>query len=212
MIYIKRSIYSLALMDAVVDAVDRRAEQLHTSRSNLVNQILAEYLQCETPEMRIQGILNEMQSQLERHAHLTERFRMLEQSSSRMLALQSDVPYPYRPTAQYTVEIFRIRKNGEDGRLRVQIRTRNQNLLQTLDQFFRIWILWERTYLPGERSYYLDAGRFERSLHAPETGAFGEMVTEYVRCLDACLKAYLQEESGLEQWFIENVAAKLQQI
>ena len=40
----KRNAYSLILMDDVVAAVDRLAAQQGTSRSNLINQILAEHV------------------------------------------------------------------------------------------------------------------------------------------------------------------------
>ena len=40
----KRSVYSLVLMDDVIKAVDEQAYRLGTSRSNLINQILAERL------------------------------------------------------------------------------------------------------------------------------------------------------------------------
>ena len=39
-------------MDDVIRAVDEQAYRLGTSRSNLINQILAEHLSCVTPEMR----------------------------------------------------------------------------------------------------------------------------------------------------------------
>ena len=42
----KRNAYSLILMDDVVAAVDRLAAQQGTSRSNLINQILAEHVCC----------------------------------------------------------------------------------------------------------------------------------------------------------------------
>ena len=38
----KKSVYSLVLMDDVVDAIDKLAYSMNTSRSNLINQILAE--------------------------------------------------------------------------------------------------------------------------------------------------------------------------
>ena len=44
-----RSIYSLLLMDDVVQAVDQLAYAQNTSRSNMINQILAEYLSVKTP-------------------------------------------------------------------------------------------------------------------------------------------------------------------
>ena len=46
----KKSVYSLVLMDDIVEAVDRVAYSQNTSRSNLINQILAEYLSLMTPE------------------------------------------------------------------------------------------------------------------------------------------------------------------
>lgn len=48
-----KSVYSLVLMDDIVAAVDRLAYQQGTSRSNMVNRILAEYVQMDTPENRI---------------------------------------------------------------------------------------------------------------------------------------------------------------
>ena len=36
----KKSVYSLVLMDDVVNAIDDMAYQMNTSRSNLINQIL----------------------------------------------------------------------------------------------------------------------------------------------------------------------------
>ena len=56
----KRSVYSLVLMDDVIKAVDEQAYRLGTSRSNLINQILAERLSCVTPEMRMREIFDSM--------------------------------------------------------------------------------------------------------------------------------------------------------
>lgn len=53
----KRSTYSLILMDDVVAAIDRLAAQQGTSRSNLINQILAEHVSCVTPEQQMRQIL-----------------------------------------------------------------------------------------------------------------------------------------------------------
>ena len=39
-----KSVYSLVLMDNVVSEVDKMAYEMGTSRSNLINQILAEYV------------------------------------------------------------------------------------------------------------------------------------------------------------------------
>ena len=58
----KKSVYSLVLMDDVIKAVDRQAYLLGTSRSNLINQILAEHLSCVTPEMRMKETFETVQN------------------------------------------------------------------------------------------------------------------------------------------------------
>ena len=54
----KKSVYSLVLMDDVVEAIDRMAYSMNTSRSNLINQILAERVSYVTPEMRMRDIFS----------------------------------------------------------------------------------------------------------------------------------------------------------
>lgn len=44
LILLKKTLYSLMLSDEVVREADRLAHQMGTNRSNLINQILAEYL------------------------------------------------------------------------------------------------------------------------------------------------------------------------
>lgn len=53
---LSKSVYSVVLMDDVVDAVDRLAYEAGTNRSNMINRILAEYVQLATPEQRMQDI------------------------------------------------------------------------------------------------------------------------------------------------------------
>lgn len=182
-----KSIYSLVLADDVVEAVDRMAYQLHTSRSNLINQILAERLSCVTPEMRMQTVFSRMEQ-------LMSSFRILEQTSAHMLSLQSQLDYKYKPTVQYFVELYRIPKDGEDGRLRVQLRTQNQTLIAVLDNFFRLWASLEEHYLPAAAGtvYRIAPGRLERSIRNPgvEEDVLGELIGRYVRTFDKYLKAY----------------------
>lgn len=46
----KKNMYSLMLAEKVVQAIDRLASEKGTNRSNLINQILAEYVSLTTPE------------------------------------------------------------------------------------------------------------------------------------------------------------------
>ena len=63
-----RSVYSLVLMDDVIHRIDELAYAMHTSRSNLINQILAEKLQMVTPEMRYQDIFQYLEQSIQRHS------------------------------------------------------------------------------------------------------------------------------------------------
>ena len=71
----KRSTYSLILMDDVVAAIDRLAAQQGTSRSNLINQILAEHVSCVTPEQQMRQIFACLTQQM------NSAFRIQEQGS-----------------------------------------------------------------------------------------------------------------------------------
>jgi predicted transcriptional regulator len=184
----KKSIYSLVLMDEVVEAVDRMAYSMHTSRSNLINQILAEHLSCVTPEMRMQSVFSGMEERTLR------QFRVLEQTSARMLALQSQLDYKYKPTVQYSVELYRTVQNGKAGKIRVQLRTQSQSLLAVLEQFFRFWVQLEKCYAPQTAGtvYRLLPARLERSICNPGVTdeAFGALIGKYIRRFDRYLKAY----------------------
>ena len=66
----QKSVYSLVLMDDVVAAVDRLAYREGTSRSNMINRILAEYTQLSTPEQRMQDIFSAISAVLDSQSAL----------------------------------------------------------------------------------------------------------------------------------------------
>ena len=61
MIQMGKSVYSLVLMDEVVDAIDQMAYRNNTSRSNLINQILAEHVSLATPEKRMKDVFTSLE-------------------------------------------------------------------------------------------------------------------------------------------------------
>ena len=198
----KKSIYSLVLSDEIVQKVDELSYQKRTSRSNIINQILAEHFSCITPEMRMQTIFSGMET-------LMQQFRILEQSSAHILAMQSQLNYKYKPTVQYSVELYKTPQNNQAGKLRIQLRTQNQALLLSLEQFFKLWILLEQHYLHTDAEYQLSAGRLERSLRNPDAPEeeFGGLLGDYVRRFDRYLKAWFSGTSPqeLETAFREEV-------
>ena len=96
----ERNVYSLVLLDEVVDAVDRAACEQNTSRSGLINRILAEYLSCPIPEMRIGSILDCMEKTLAGAEGLLVR----PQPGGSTLTIRSVLRYRYRPTVRYVLE------------------------------------------------------------------------------------------------------------
>ena len=83
----KKSVYSLVLMDSVVKAVDEQAYRLGTSRSNLINQILAEHLCCVTPEMRMREIFDSVTEMI------SENFQIQQQGSASLMTLKTALAY-----------------------------------------------------------------------------------------------------------------------
>ena len=195
-----KSMYSLMLMDSLVEKVDQLAYEKGTNRSNLINQILAEYLSETTPEMRMSEIFDRVAGAFQKSAV----FQITEMPKDAMLSIKSSLRYKYRPTMRYAVELYR---QGGDcfGELRVVFRTKSPELLRDLRWFFSLWVALEKKYLTpvlGENSirYVLEDGRFRRTLLLPEkdsqrtSEALGTAITDYIRMFDDCLKFAVGEQ------------------
>lgn len=57
-----KSVYSLVLSDEIVRAIDSLAYRMNTSRSALIDRILAEKLSMQTPEIRMRNIMENISS------------------------------------------------------------------------------------------------------------------------------------------------------
>lgn len=195
-----KNIYSLVLSDEVIEKADQLAYEMHTSRSNLINQILAEHLSCMTPEMRMQMIFSGMETLM------VHPFRMLEQTSANIFALQSRLDYKYKPTILYSVELYP--EQNYIGKLKIRLRTQNQNLISALDAFFRFWISLEQNYIPEiQAEYQIASGKLERSIShtGMDEETLGRLISNYVQRFDSYLKAWFAGESAqdLENRFFQ---------
>ncbi len=184
----KKSVYSLVLMDDVVAQVDRLAYSMHTNRSNMINQILAEYCSMMTPEKRMQSTLNQLERLLGQVG-----FQALAEPSGTMLMVRSALNYKYNPSVRYRVELFRS-VEPEFGQLQVQLRTQNQELIYYVNEFMVLWAKLEQTYLSHPRSKVKN-GRFLRNLRynpnfEKKEEAIGEAISDYVNHFDKGLKIY----------------------
>lgn len=186
----KKSVYSLVLMDDVIRAVDQYAYKLGTSRSNLINQILAEHLSCVTPEMRMKNIFQSITDML------NSEFQVQQQRSASLMTLRTALEYKYRPTINYKVELSRS-PDIYFGTLKVQIRTQSQSLTELFNDFFVYWINLEKNLLSsiGCSNYAceLTSGCFTRNLinffNYPDEN-IGKAIHSYIIFLNKALKLY----------------------
>ena len=192
----KKSVYSLVLMDDVVEAIDRLAYERNTNRSNLINQILAESVDFVTPEMRMRDIFTQLENILSESC-----YQILDRSSDSMFALRSPIRYKYRPMVNYTIELFREPKDIV-GRLKVSFRTSSKNFTDAVEDFFTRWMHMENVYLSkvhrdGVPSS-LESAKYVRGfLKVSDENELSEndiaaAIGEYIKVLDKCIKFYFE--------------------
>ncbi len=190
----KKTLYSLMLSEDVVREVDALAHRLGTSRSNLINQILAEYVDYTTPERRINDIFSAMEQLISPSRDLVPFFA----PNSLSMSLKSSLEYKYRPTVKYEVELYR---SGEDsiGQLTVAFRTQSAGLISAMTEFFRLWKRIEDAHLASRLTvpvrYALYEGKFIRSIAVPDKDCtaqeLAQAISGYIELFDKLLKGYL---------------------
>ncbi len=199
----KKNIYSLVLSENVIAAVDRLAYERHTNRSNLINQILAEYVSYETPEKRMQNVFERMQTLL------GSAFQPLESASPTMLTLRSALSYKYNPTVRYQVELYRMPKVAI-GELKVSMRTQSATLSLLVMQFFKLWIKIEKAHHPDSVATVTD-GRFIKRFvtETMDSESVAEGISAYVDAFDRALKAFFcySDQPEIAEAYAEKIYA-----
>jgi hypothetical protein len=182
-----KNVYSIVLSADVVEKIDKLAYENGTNRSNMINQILAEYVSYTTPEKRFREIFLRMEDLLAESAvkALT--------SSDTMLSLRSALAYKYNPTVKYNVELYRG-GGSEIGELRVSLRTQNAGLIFCMTEFYRLWAKIESAYR-GEIPCAAADGKYTRKLVLfNRSGAreidLGRAIAAYIQAFDRALKSF----------------------
>lgn len=186
-----KSVYSLVLTDEVIREIDRAAYAMNTSRSNMINQILAEYVSYVTPEKRSREVFGRLEDALAALDH----FQVMLQPSDSMISLRSALAYKYNPTVRYSVELYRT-GGPAVGELRVSLRSQNSSLILYISQFFKLWRRIEEAYV-GRRESVIEDGRYLRRLYLPEGSPqtneeLGDILAGYIQLLDAAMKEFFQ--------------------
>lgn len=197
----KKSVYSVVLMDSVIKAVDEQAYRLGTSRSNLINQILAEHLCCITPEMRMREIFDSVTEMI------SNSFQVQQQGSASLMTLRTALSYKYRPAVSYKVE---LQREPDDfiGQLRVQVRTQSQPLIQLFNRFFMYRAEMEKRCLEEKDCPLYDceisSGCFTRKLINSTSGEnTGTAITEYLIHLNNSMQVYFSSPENFSECLME---------
>ena len=182
------------LNENVVREIDILAHKSGTSRSNLINQILAEYVNYTTPERRINDVLSAIEQMMIPSREIVPFFA----PNSQSMSLKSSLEYKYRPTVKYEVELYH---GGEEaiGKLSVLFRTQSRTLIENITAFFRLWKKIEDAHLAPlihtAIDYALYDGKFERSISLPEhdctTAELARSISDYIKLFDKQMKNYL---------------------
>ncbi len=191
----KRSVYSLVLADDVIQAVDRLAYANNTSRSNMVNRILAESLSIKTPEQSISDIFNEIETLL----GLQGSFKPQKPASATVFNVRTALTYKYNPTIHYSIELYRNHPRFL-GRLRISVRTQNEAFIGLMRRFFVLWRNWEdealADFYPHGAPWQMENLRYTRDLRLPDrncsSSQLGESIADYLQGIDRAIKLYFK--------------------
>lgn len=196
-----KSVYSLILMDEIVEKIDEAAHQMGTSRSGLINQVLADYVSYTTPEKEIEEIF----SSLENMFSGLNTFQIMATPSPYLMTLTSSLRYKYRPTIKYGVELY-DNTDYSFGELKVSLRTTNMKLVRDMNQFFKFYERLEDKYIKGilgnSLNYKIEQKKFTRQFVLPKNESgnvdLGVLIGEYIQVFDSVLKVYLKNLPFIE--------------
>lgn len=184
-----KSIYSLVLNDEIIQEIDRLAYENATSRSNMVNQILAEHVSYVTPEQKIREVFKQIEDSL----ISANGFQSLLQPSFSMYSLRSSLNYKYNPTVKYCVEMNPERSDYV-GDIRVTVRSQSDSFRLLLLQFFKLWKKIEEQY-SGPVQIDADADKFVRKVYMNDQREvtnenIGRSIADYIRYFDYAMKQF----------------------
>ena len=187
-----KSLYSLILSDEVIRRIDLTAEKIGTSRSNLIDHVLADYVSYTTPEMRIKRIFEQINDLLS-----GSKLELNKDQSGKTMSMRTSLEYKYRPTITYSVELYR-QNTASIGELKVLYRIHSQELLYKINRFFELMIDIEKKYLSDAAGYTISDGKFVRTFVIPNGQLYSQdeiarAISDYIRIFDGMLKKYLSD-------------------
>ncbi|MBQ7171830.1 MAG: hypothetical protein IJR89_06105 [Clostridia bacterium] len=195
----KKSVYSLVLSDAVISQIDRAAYAMKTSRSALINQILADYVSYVTPESRVRDALD----LLERSFSASDLFRIQPLASESMLTLLAPIEFKYNPTVRYCLAFYK--EEEAPAELRVSARTQNPRLILLFSLFYSLWNTAEENE-GGDPGVLTPDARFVKRFRPQSAFSVRDLsdaLSAYVRAFDRGVRIFFSHPDDRD----ENAAA-----
>lgn len=183
-----KSVYSIVLDDDVVKGIDMMANRNGTSRSNMINRILAQHISLPTAETMVNDIYTSIDRLLQGHNSLAVQLL----GNGSMINMRSALQYKYNPSVKYTIEIYE--KGDYIGQLKITMRSQNSRLISILDSFFYLWSQLEMDYTDlANKEFSYGNGKYNRLLRLVDYAnynEYGKNIALYIDLLDKCLKEY----------------------
>lgn len=200
-----KSVYSLVLMDEVIEEIDKEAGRLGMSRSNLINRILAEAVSFTTPQHRIETAFRELSKIIG-----TMKYLSVSGGGGSVISVKSPISYKYNPTVRYSFSINDFSKNPF-GEIKAAFRTQSREFIYYVTEFFKSWHRLENALTDGMFAGGIEAaitdGKYVRKLKLPsginsaEANTVGRVAAEYIKLLDGSLKAYFENPDAFNNVF-----------
>ncbi len=186
-----KSVYSIVLDDEIINQIDILSNRQGTSRSNMINRILARHVSVPTAETMVNDVFKYIDEFIQRNSSLAVQ----PLGSGSLINMRSALKYKYKPTIKYTVELF---ENGDyRGQMKVTMRSQNVTLINILNDFFNAWAASEVKHNGVYRQEFdISDGRYTRLLRKiPHTGyrEYGKLIAKYADLMDRCMKTYFED-------------------
>lgn len=199
MVKMKKSVYSIVLMDEVVNQIDRLAYQNSVSRSAMINSILAKHCSYKTPY----SVISDIYSRVEEIIGLDGFQTVLSQSNSNM-NIRSALAFKYNPTIKYNIGVY-PKIEDKLGTVKVSLRTSSATLIAHINNFYKLWVQCEVLYLEPILTKpigcYVENEKYTRELYTPKVSNLTEnelarSISEYISMMDYLIKVYFENLSS----------------
>ncbi len=150
-------IYSIIVEDDLMEKVDRVAYKKGMSRSQIINEMMTEYLNLVTPEYKINQVMEEIAKRI----HIMNEIQYVSESKGSSIQCRATVGYKYNPKIRYMLEL-----SGKDmskmATLKIISRTQNTDFYAHLLKFFKLVEAVEEMDRIGFTRYSIRKSQFRK--------------------------------------------------